>query len=343
MWSRLAEPIGLLYRQDARDAIYRGIGLPLMGGDVAFTHVRLIDKAYTSPIMKIDAVPSTWQDVLIRLTRTPHTKCLPDGPQVMGILNITPDSFSDGGQHTCIEKVLATVHDMNAAGCCLVDIGGESTRPGSIPITPEQEWERIGPVIKALQINFPHITLSVDTRNSYVMDRALALGTHIVNDISALQHDPHSLPLLAKKDCGVVLMHMRGTPQTMDTHVFYNHIVYDVVRELGKRINNALSAGISKERIIIDPGFGFAKTPSQNIELLRRCLIMANLGYRVLFGISRKRMIGVMTRESKTTLRDTGTQIATLSAMPLGAPILRVHNVSGMIQSIRIWQSLYGS
>lgn len=343
MWSRLVEPIALLYGSDARDAIYRGIGLPLMGGEIAFTHVRLIEGSSTSPVMQIDSVPSTWQDVLIRLTHIPYTKCLPDGPQVMGILNITPDSFSDGGQHTCIEEVLTTVHNMNAAGCFLIDIGGESTRPGATPITPEQEWERIGPVIEALRTNFPHVTLSVDTRNSFVMNRALALGAQIINDISALQHDPQALPLLAQKDCGVVLMHMRGTPQTMDKHVFYNHIVYDVVRELGERINTVVAAGISKERIIVDPGFGFAKTPSQNIELLRRCLIMANLGYRVLFGVSRKRMIGVMTHESQAASRDSGTQIATLSAMPLGAPVLRVHNVHDMMQSMRVWQSLYGS
>ncbi|MBO6038111.1 MAG: dihydropteroate synthase [Acetobacter sp.] len=343
MWHRLAEPMGLLYGQDALDAVQCGIALPLMGGSVAFTHVRLIDKSYTSCIMPIDSVPAPWQDVLIRLTRVPYTTCLPDGPQVMGILNITPDSFSDGGLHTCIEKILTTVHNMNTAGCLLVDIGGESTRPGATPITPKQEWERIGPVIEILQEKFPHMTLSVDTRHSFVMDRALTAGVHIINDISALQYDPQSLELLTEKECGIVLMHMRGTPQTMDKHVFYNNIAYDVVRELGERINTALAAGISKNRIIIDPGFGFAKTPAQNIELLRRCLLMANLGYRVLFGVSRKRMIGAMTRESQATSRDIGTHIATLSAMPMGAPILRVHDVPGMVQSVRVWQNLYGS
>ena len=341
MWNRLVEPMGLLYGPDARAAIQHGTGLPLMGGPVAFTMARLIDGTHTSAPMRVEDIPGPWQGVLLRLTRAAPPAHLPDGPQVMGILNVTPDSFSNGGQHFGVAQALGAARAMADAGCRVLDIGGESTRPGAATVTPEQEWDRVGPVLEALRQNLPAVALSVDTRNSLVMDRALAAGADVINDVTALQHDPQALPLLAERHCGVVLMHMRGTPQTMDTHTEYTDVACDVVRELGQRVNAALAAGISHDRLMVDPGFGFAKTHEQNVTLLRRRLLLANLGCRVLFGLSRKRMIGAMTGEPRAEARDPGTQAATLEAMPLGAAVLRVHDVPGMVQSMRLWQALH--
>jgi dihydropteroate synthase len=342
-WHRLAEPMGLLYGDAAVAAVRQGMALWLMGGAVAFSCVRLIEGAQVSAPLPVGDVPADWQSVLGRLVVPVPDAGLPAGAQVMGILNTTPDSFSDGGQHDTREAAVRAGRAMAEAGCRVLDIGGESTRPGSAVITPAQEWERVGPVIKGLRQEVPQVALSVDTRNSLVMERALEAGAAVINDVTALQHDACALPLLAEHDCGIVLMHMRGTPQTMEQYAVYSDVACEVVRELGARVEAAEAAGIARKRLMVDPGFGFAKTAAQNVELLRRCLLLANLGCRVVFALSRKRMIGDMTGEATPAARDAGTQAASLQAMPLGQPVLRVHDVPGMVQALRVWQALYAA
>lgn len=340
MWRRLVEPMGLLFGQAAQEAVAQGVALPLHNGSAAFTLVRLIDgQTYAGP-MPVSAIPHTWLPVLHRVVSPVPDAGLPAGPLVMGILNTTPDSFSCAGQHFNAAHAIQAAHQMVQEGAGVLDIGGESTRPGAAVVSPAQEWERVGPVLDGLRQSMPGVPLSVDTRNSLVMERALAAGAQVINDVSALEHDPAALPLLAGKTCGVVLMHMRGTPQTMEEHTRYADVACDVVRELGQRVEAAVAGGIARERLMVDPGFGFAKTQEQNVILLRRVLLLANLGCRVVFALSRKRMIGALAGVVAPAERDSATMAASLMALPLGNPLLRVHAVAGMAQGVRVWQGV---
>lgn len=338
---RLIEPLGLVYGSIAQAAIKQGDALPLCGGPAAFTYVRLIEGYQTVGLIPVHKVPQEWAPELERITCSVPSVGLPTGPQIMGILNITPDSFSDGGKLASVDQAVFKAREMLRNGASVLDIGGESTRPGSATVTPEEEWKRIGPVLVALKAELPNLTVSVDTRNSYVMQHALAAGAHIINDVTALAYDEAALPLLASQNCGVVLMHMRGTPQTMAQYAVYEDVSIEVVRELAQRIEVAVQGGIARHRIMVDPGFGFAKNFEQNKELLRHILLVANLGCRVVFGVSRKRMIGNLTGESTPHLRDAGTQAASFPAMALGNPVLRVHDVKGMRQAVNVWQEIY--
>lgn len=340
MWRRLVEPMGLLFGQMAQEAIRQGVALPLHNGHAAFTTVRLIEGDRVVGPMPVSAVPHTWLPELQRLVSPVPDAGLPPGPLVMGILNTTPDSFSCAGQHFNADHAVQAAGQMVDNGAGVLDIGGESTRPGAAVVSPQQEWDRVGPVLERLRQSLPDVPLSVDTRNSLVMERALAAGARVINDVSALGHDPAALPLLADKTCGVVLMHMRGTPQTMGEHTHYTDVACDVVRELGQRVEAAVAAGLARERLMVDPGFGFAKTHEQNIILLRRVLLLANLGCRVVCALSRKRMIGALTGQSDPAQRDSGTVAASLMAMPFGNPLLRVHNVADMAQGVRVWQGV---
>ncbi|MFE8872520.1 dihydropteroate synthase [Acetobacter persici] len=338
---RLAEPAGLLYGIAAQDAVRRGLALPLAGGPAAFSCVDLIEDRTHSGFLPVGDVPAGWQDVLARLVAKPPAAGMPEGPQVMGILNITPDSFSDGGRHRDAERAVQAGLMQIAGGAGVLDIGGESTRPGAALVTPEEEWQRIGPVVRGLKQQKPEAVLSIDTRNSTVMAQALAAGADVINDVSALTHDPDALPLLAGERCGVVLMHMRGTPATMARHAVYEDVACDVVRELGARLTAAIEAGLAPERLSVDPGLGFAKNTDQNLTLLSRLPLLANLGCRVVLGLSRKRMIGDVTGVQDPAGRDAGTQAASLEALPLGQSVLRVHAVEGMMQALRVWQRVH--
>lgn len=340
---RLAEPAGLLYGLAAEDALRAGNALPLAGGPAAFTQVDLIEGTQRSGFMPVASIPAGWLPVVKRVTQPPVSGTLPDGPQVMGILNLTPDSFSDGGHHSQAEHALAAGIRQVQQGAGVLDLGGESTRPGALSVTPRQEWERIEDVLEQVRAHLPDTVLSIDTRNSFVMTQALKAGANVINDVSALMHDPEALPLLAEQDCGVVLMHMRGTPETMAQHTQYQDIGYDVVRELGQRVHAACEGGISPHRLMIDPGFGFAKTAEQNVRLLARLPLLANLGCRVVVGVSRKRMIGAITGADNPLKRDPGTQAASLAGLALGASLLRVHAVDGMVQAVKVWQAVHGA
>ncbi len=261
-------------------------------------------------------------------------------PLVMGILNVTPDSFSDGGDHLDPTRAIAAARQMVADGADIIDIGGESTRPGSAPVTPEQEQARIVPVIAGLRD--AGVPLSVDTRNAATMAAALDAGASIVNDVSALRHDPASAPLVAARGCPVILMHMRGTPDTMNTLAQYDDVAAEVVAELAAAVAHAEAAGIARAQIALDPGIGFAKTGPQNVALLRDLGLVAALGFPLLVGVSRKRFIGTLGIEATPRNRDAGSLAAALFALSRGARILRVHDVAGTVQGVRVWQALAG-
>ena len=262
----------------------------------------------------------------------------PDSPVVMGVLNVTPDSFSDGGDHLDSATAIAAGRQMVAHGAGILDIGGESTRPGSAPVTPEQEQARILPVIAGLRE--AGVPLSVDTRNAATMAAALDAGATIVNDVSALHHDPASAALVAARRCPVILMHMRGTPGTMNSLAHYGDVAAEVTAELAAAIAHAEAAGIARQQIALDPGIGFAKDAGHNVALLRNLGQVAALGLPLLVGVSRKRFIGVLSGVAPAQDRDAGSLAAALFALSRGARILRVHDVPGTVQAVRVWQAL---
>lgn len=259
---------------------------------------------------------------------------------IMAILNATPDSFSDGGAHLDPAIAIEAGHRMRAEGADLIDVGGESTRPGATPIPVELEQSRILPIIRALAGAGLHV--SVDTRNADTMDRALDAGASIVNDVTALTHDPEALPLVARRRCPVVLMHMRGTPATMGAHAHYTDVATEVAAELAVRIGAALAAGVTRSDIIVDPGFGFAKTVEHDVELLRRLAVLHDLGCAIMVGISRKRTIGALTGEKRLKHRAPGSVAAALAALDRGASVVRVHDVAETRQAIAVWTALNG-
>lgn len=256
-------------------------------------------------------------------------------PSIMGILNVTPDSFSDGAQHV---DPIAAGHAMLSEGVDILDIGGESTRPGATPVAPEEEQRRILPIIAALARTGARI--SVDTRHASTMAAALDAGAAIVNDVSALRHDPASAALIAARGCPVVLMHMRGTPQTMAAHATYADLMSEIVAELAERIAHAEAAGIARANIIVDPGFGFAKTAEQSTHLLRNLSALTSLGLPILAGVSRKGFIGALGAEAEPAHRGPGSLAAALFAAAQGAAILRVHDGAATVQALRVWQAL---
>ena len=253
----------------------------------------------------------------------------------MAILNVTPDSFSDGGAR---RDPVATGMAMLAAGADIIDIGGESTRPGADPVAPEQEQRRILPTVRKLAQ--AGAVVSVDTRHAATMRAALDAGAAIINDVSALRHDFGSAGVLAASGCGVVLMHMRGTPQTMAGLAAYTDVVAEVLAELAERVAFAEAAGIDRSRITIDPGFGFAKTPTQNLTLLRGLPSLGALGLPILAGVSRKGFVGVFSGEQVPGRRLPGSLAAALFALQQGASILRVHDVLETVQAVRMWRAL---
>ncbi len=256
----------------------------------------------------------------------------------MGILNVTPDSFSDGGRHSMANEAIAAGLAMAAEGADIIDIGGESTRPNAQPVSFADEISRIVPVITALAEQ--GVAVSADTRNAATMAAALDAGARIINDVSGLTHDPEASPLIARRGCAVVLMHMRGTPATMNAEARYDGLVADVLAELTARRDAALRAGIKAENIALDPGFGFAKLGRQNIELLRAASRFAGLGHPLVIGVSRKKFIGEFGGGARADKRGPGSIAAGLYAVAQGAHILRVHDVPETVQALRVWQTL---
>lgn len=255
---------------------------------------------------------------------------------VMGIVNVTPDSFSDGGQHTSTQAAMAHCEKLLSDGAHILDIGGESSRPGAPALSREEEWARIGHVIEAaVKLNVP---LSIDTYKPETMARALDLGADIINDIRALS-SPGALDVVAQHpSCGVCLMHMQGTPETMQTAPTYSDPVDDVKRFLAERVAQLSARGVSSARITLDPGYGFGKTPQHNLELLQRQEELLSLGFPLLIGWSRKSTIGVITGKP-VEQRLAGSLAAALASVQRGARIIRVHDVAETVDVLKVWKA----
>ena len=257
-------------------------------------------------------------------------------PRVMGILNATPDSFSDGGKFVDRKRALARARQMLADGADIIDVGGESTRPGAAPVSPSDELERVIPIVEALATQ--GACVSVDTMKPEVMRAAARAGASMINDVRALQ-EPGALETIASLDIGVCLMHMQGTPATMQRAPCYEDVVTQVRCFLIERAQACIDAGIVSERICIDPGFGFGKTAAHNLTLLHELLHIAGAGYPVLVGLSRKSSLGSLTG------RDPGDRLgasiaAALMAVARGAAIVRVHDVRETVDALKVWHAV---
>src|SRR5947208_16270257 len=249
-----------------------------------------------------------------------------DHPVLIGIVNVTPDSFSDGGRFSTADRAVAQAERLVADGCELLDVGGESTRPGAAPVAAPEEIARVAPVIEQLARRGLG-PVSVDTRKAAVARAAIAAGAAVVNDVSGLAFDPELARVAAQAGVGVILMHMRGTPDTMDGLATYRQVAAEVATELAASAERAVGAGVERERLVLDPGFGFAKTPAQNFRLLDELATIVGLGYAVAVGPSRKRFLGHATGRPVED-RDRATAVACALAWERGARLFRVHDVA---------------
>ena len=262
--------------------------------------------------------------------------------QVMGIVNVTPDSFSDGGLFLDAERAIEHGHELVAQGAAILDVGGESTRPGADPVPASIELGRTEPVVRALAAaDGPGAPVSIDTSKAEVAAAALDAGAALVNDVTALRGDPDLAGLCAERGCEVVLMHMLGEPRTMQDNPVYEDVVGDVKAFLAERTEAAIAAGIAEERISLDPGIGFGKTLAHNLELLRRLEELADLGRPLVVGTSRKRFIGALTGREVTD-RVGGTVASNVLAVAAGADVLRVHDVQAVRQAVDVAEVILG-
>ena len=350
-------PLGPCRRDGIETLVDSGNALPLAGGRLAFgvceVAVRVPERiwraAATLPEIRAWATrqSGTVQErVDLILENLSRDRADAGGqPRLMGILNVTPDSFSDGGQHVDPEAAIAHGLRLAKAGADIVDVGGESTRPGAAAVAPAIEIERVRPVLQGLaaaRSAYPQLQISIDTRHASVMRAALATGVDIVNDVTALAGDPASAAVVAPSSAAVVLMHMRGDPQTMNEAPVYENVALDVFDELGVRVRACIDAGIEHHRIIVDPGIGFAKRGRHNLAILRSLALYHGLGCPVLLGASRKSLGGEAERRLAPKDRLPTSLAAAMYGLGQGVQILRVHDVAETRRVVDLWQRLHG-
>jgi dihydropteroate synthase len=261
-----------------------------------------------------------------------------DQPQVMGIVNATPDSFSDGGQFADSSAAAEAGADLAASGAAIIDVGGESTRPGAKPVWEGDEIERVAPIIR--QLANGGSAVSIDTRKADVMTAALEAGARMINDVSALTFDDRSAGVIAAAGVPAILMHHQGAPESMQDDPRYEDVLVEVYCWLEERIAAAEAAGIARDKILIDPGFGFGKSVAHNLELMNGLALFHTLGCPVVVGASRKRTIGALSGEAPADRRIGGSIAFAVKAVEQGVQLLRVHDVFETVQALRIWRGL---
>ena len=266
-----------------------------------------------------------------------HLKLDLSQPHVMGILNVTPDSFSDGGLHNQKDQAVVKALEMIADGATVIDVGGESTRPGASVVDVEEEIRRVVPVVEELAKH--DVIISIDTSQPEVIKAAVKAGAHIWNDVRALTR-PQALETAAELNIPVIIMHMRGEPTTMNNLDQYQDVTLDVITELKQRVQDALDAGVKAEHIMIDPGFGFAKNAEQNLKLLNELYKLTQLGYPILSALSRKRFIGQVLGGAEAVERAVGSVAAHLLSIQQGACMVRVHDVKATADAIKVWKAM---
>ncbi|PLX42335.1 MAG: dihydropteroate synthase [Hyphomicrobiales bacterium] len=347
MTAPILRPDGLIYGAAAQAAVSSGAGGWLAGGPAAFIRAELIEGAPGKARRRI----LTYQELTASrepalATRLAHL-CAPRPPmagldwartRIMGIVNVTPDSFSDGGLYQSAPAAIAHGHRLIADGADILDIGGESTRPGAAELDEDSEWARIGPVLEGLAGK--DTPLSVDTRKSGVMTRAAVHGARMLNDVSALGFDDGALSAARASRLPVVLMHAKGSPETMQQAPHYEDVLVEVFHYLESRIALCEQAGLARGRLIVDPGIGFGKTLAHNLTLLSGLSAFHGLGCPVLLGASRKRFIGELSDEPEAARRVPGSLAAALQAARQGVQIVRVHDVRESRQALDVQEAI---
>lgn len=326
-------------------------GLPLAGGRLSFAALDILTRASAGTKRRMvvlgDAFSGDWRqeglaasDILTHLTEPRSRLCglSLDRPRLMGIVNVTPDSFSDGGEHASART--AVEHGLRLAdeGADILDIGGESTRPGSDAVALEEELRRVIPVIEGLRAKTDAV-ISVDTRKAEVMRRAADAGADILNDVSALTHDPNALAVAAESGLPVMLMHAQGDPKTMNDDPKYADVVLDVFDYLESRISACEAAGIPRSKIVVDPGIGFGKHLHHNVAVMAGLPLYHGLGVPVLLGASRKKMIGQLCNVDDAKQRVAGSLAAAVAGAAAGVQIFRVHDVKETKQALEVWRA----
>lgn len=310
--------------------------LPLAGGWSWFDRVEHLTRAGLSEVVPLAAVPD---DIVHKMTRprADLASLALDVPRLMGILNTTPDSFSDGGRFEGVSRSVAGARAMVADGADLIDIGGESTRPGAEEVAVSEEIDRTAPVIEAL--GGEGLILSLDTRKAAVAEAGLAAGATALNDISGLRFDPRLAEVAAKSGAPLIVMHSIGTPQTMQTEAAtaYSDVLLDVYDGLDAAIARAEAAGVCRDKILVDPGIGFGKTQQQNLALIQRLSLFHSLGCGILLGVSRKGFIGTLGAEPDAAKRGPGSAGIGLWALGQGVQLLRVHDIALHKQAVALW------
>lgn len=312
--------------------------LPLAGGACWFTHVEILSRDAAPVIVPVADMPTAARD---RLTtpRPPVAGLSMDRPRIMGILNVTPDSFSDGGAHNGPARAAAHGRAMAAQGADIIDIGGESTRPGAQTIPDEAEIARVEPVIRALDASVD-APVSIDTRKCVVAEAAVTAGAALVNDVSGFTYDKSLAPFCAQHQLPVCVMHAQGDPETMQDNPRYDNVLLDIYDFLQAQICMLNEAGIPHHRIIVDPGIGFGKTQAHNLTLLNNLSLFHGLGAPILLGASRKGFIRTIGRAPDAADRAPGSIAVALAAVAQGVQILRVHDVAETKQALRLWQAV---
>ncbi|WP_135503742.1 dihydropteroate synthase [Roseovarius aestuariivivens] len=311
--------------------------LPLAGGWCWFDRVEEIHRDAPSRLIPVQDVP---KDALERLTRprAPISGLAFDTPKIMGILNVTPDSFSDGGEHFAPDAALSHTRDMIAQGAEIIDVGGESTRPGAQEVSVEEEIRRTAPVIAAIRAE-TGIPVSIDTRKATVAKAAHEAGASLVNDVAGFTFDPALAPLCATRALPVCVMHAQGTPDIMQNDPRYDNVALDVFDFLAERIETLTALGIPRGAIIVDPGIGFGKTLEHNLQLLQNLALFHGLGCPILLGASRKRFIGTIGGTEEARNRAPGSLAVALAGIAQGVQILRVHDVGATAEALKLWQA----
>ncbi|MFZ5962774.1 dihydropteroate synthase [Thalassococcus sp. BH17M4-6] len=312
--------------------------LPVAGGPRWFTHAERLDRDGTRTLVDLDAIPP---DMLTAITAPRPAICglTMDRPRIMGILNVTPDSFSDGGQHASAAKSTAHGRRMVADGADLIDVGGESTRPGAETVPVPAEISRVEPVIRALR-HAVAVPISIDTRKSCVAKAAVDAGATLVNDVSGFTHDKMLAPYCARHDLPVCVMHARGDPETMQADPRYDDVLLDVYDFLAAQVAMLEEAGLPRAQVLIDPGIGFGKTVAHNLALLHGIALFHGIGCPILLGASRKGFIGKLSHTPDAAKRAPGSIAVALAAVAQGVQVLRVHDVAETRAALNLWQAV---
>ncbi len=311
--------------------------IALAGTQSWFTHVEHLRRDAPARVIPAHDTPQAWREVVSQ-ERAPIAGLDFARPVLMGILNVTPDSFSDGGQFNSASKALRSAKDMVQDGAHLLDVGGESTRPGALEVPYEAEIARTVPVIEAIRRKLD-IPLSIDTRKARVANAALEAGANIVNDVSGFKFDPGLGPFCAMRSAPVCLMHAQGLPETMQESPHYDDVLLEVYDFLEQQIDLACGYGLQREQIIVDPGLGFGKTQAHNLALIRGLSLFHGLGCAVLLGASRKGFIRDIGQAPKPRSRDPGSIAVALTAVMQGVQILRVHDVGKTRQALALFRA----